>query len=296
MSYTHLIKEEILTKALINKIEIDFELYAILKAKNAIYADRIDFRNENIAIAKRVYSGLKELAKVRIEIKYIMSKHFGMHKEYVVLIRYQQNFKKIIKHFDKIRVKDIQKSESKIKGYIRGMFLATGYIKQPEKEYALDFFISDREDALKLYEVFSRLDKKVFFTEKRNKYLVYLRNSEDIMDILVMLGATKAFFEYEEVTLVKEIRNKTIRSINWEVANETKAMSLGQRQIRMIEHLDKKIGLETLSFVLQEVAEVRLKNSESSLREIAEIIGITKSGVRGRFKRLNDLYEELGEG
>lgn len=293
MSYTHLIKEEILSKGMTNKTESDFELYAILKSKNAIYSDRIDFRNENISIAKRVYSELKEIAKLRIEVKHVMSKYFGIHREFVVLVRFQKNFKKIIKHFDKIKEKDVQKSESKIRGYIRGMFLATGYIKSPDKEYALDFFVSEREEALKLYEIFSRLDKKVFFTQKRNKYLVYLRNSEDIMDILVMLGATKSFFEYEEVIMMKEIKNKTIRSINWEVANETKAMNLGQRQVKMIEYIDKQIGVETLSFVLQEVAEVRLKNPESSLKEIAEIIGITKSGVRSRFKRLNDLYEEL---
>lgn len=180
-------------------------------------------------------------------------------------------------------------------GYLRGVFLASGYIKSPDKEYSMDFFIENEESAKKLHELLIAKNKRAFFTTKRNKYLVYLRNSEDIMDILVTMRAMKSFFEYEEITVVKDLKNKTIRSMNWELANETKTLSTAQKQMRIIRYIEKKEGLDILSDVLKEIAKVRIENPEASLVEIADIIGITKSGVRNRFRRIEAVYNELFE-
>lgn len=128
---------------------------------------------------------------------------------------------------------------------------------------------------------------------KRNKPLIYFRNSEDIMDIMVLIGSIQSFFKYEETTMIKDLKNKTIREMNWEVANETKTLNTGNNQIKMIKHIDKEIGLNSLSSVLEEIAYVRLKNPESTLQEIAEIIGISKSGVRNRFRRIEEIYNNL---
>ena len=87
-------------------------------------------------------------------------------------------------------------SEDILKGFIRGIFLSCGYIKDPEKEYALDFFMDNEEAADKLYNLLLSKDKKVFKTMKRNKPLVYLRNSENIMDIMVMIGSIQSLFLY----------------------------------------------------------------------------------------------------
>ena len=82
--------------------------------------------------------------------------------------------------------------------------------KDPEKEYAMDFFLDSEAIAYKLFEVLAKLDKRIFITEKRNKKLVYLRNSEDIMDLLVLTGAVQSFFSYEEVTMMKDMKNKKL--------------------------------------------------------------------------------------
>ncbi len=136
-------------------------------------------------------------------------------------------------------------------------------------------------------------DKKVFKTMKRNKQLVYLRNSENIMDIMVMIGSIQSFFKYEETTMIKDLKNKTIREMNWEVANETKTLNTGNNQIKMIKHIEKEMGLNSLSPVLEEIAHVRLNNPESTLQEIAEMVGISKSGVRNRFRRIEEIYNNL---
>lgn len=206
----------------------------------------------------------------------------------------QKGFKDFVAKLD-LSSPLILASEEILKGFVRGIFLACGYIKDPAKEYALDFFIDNEKAAEKLYEILQAKNKKVFKTQKRNKPLVYLRNSENIMDIMVVIGSIQAFFNYEEMTMIKDLKNKTIREMNWEVANETKTLNTGNNQIKMINYIENSIGLNNMSSVLEEVAIIRLDNPESSLQEIAEIIGISKSGVRNRFRRIEEIYNKLLE-
>lgn len=292
MSYTHIVKDELLHTEIKNRKEIELEIYTILKVKNAIFNDKIELKVENIGIAKRVYTFFKNYSNLKIFIKYSTSKSFGEHKVYTIFIPFQKEFVKVRTEFLKLEKEKIIKEDGIYSAYLRGIFLAAGYIKSPDKEYSMDFFIETEESAKKLHEILLNHGKRVSLTMKKNKYLVYLRNSEDIMDILVTIKAMKTFFDYEDVTVVKDLKNKTIRSMNWELANETKAIGTAQKQVKMIRYIDRTEGLEELSKVLREAAEARLANPEASLVEIAEIIGITKSGIRNRFRRIEAVYEK----
>lgn len=293
MSYTYNVKEEILSNEMVTPIEKKSELSAILFSKNAFFDNKIELRLENLALAKRVYSFIKEVTTLRIEIKYSISKRLGEHNVYIIVVPRQKGYRYFVEQMKSFSEKIILASEEILKGFIRGVFLSCGYIKDPEKEYALDFFMDNEETADKFYNILSAKDKKVFKTMKRNKPLVYFRNSEDIMDIMVMIGSIQSFFKYEEMTMIKDLKNKTIREMNWEVANETKTLNTGNNQIKMIRHIEKEMGLDSLSPVLEEIAHVRLKNPESTLQEIADMIGISKSGVRNRFRRIEEIYNNL---
>lgn len=293
MSYTYSVKQEILDNEMITNIEKLAELSAIFHSKNAFFDERIELRLENLPLAKRVYNFIKEVTSLRIEIKYSISKRLGEHNVYIIVIPRQRGYKDFIEQLKGFNEKLILASEEILKGFIRGIFLSCGYIKAPEKEYALDFFMDNEEVADKFYNILLEKKKKVFKTLKRNKPLIYLRNSEDIMDIMVMIGSIQSFFKYEETTMIKDLKNKTIREMNWEVANETKTLNTGNNQIKMIKYIDREMGLNSLSSVLEEIAYVRLKNPESTLQEIAEIIGISKSGVRNRFRRIEEIYNNL---
>lgn len=293
MSYTYKVKNEIIKKSNYTTKEKVAELRGILEVKNAILEDRIELKLESIELANRVYRILKEVTTLNIRVKYLVSKHFGEHRIYVIIIENQQGFKDLLRILATCKEEQLLKDEEKRVGFIRGLFLMSGYIKSPEKEYALDFFIDNIEIGEELFRIFENLHKKVFITDKRKKKLVYFRNSEDILDVLVMLGAIKEFYKYEETTMMKDLKNKTIREMNWEVANETKSLNTGLKQTRMINYIGKKIGLNELTPVLEEIAFLRLKNPESSLQELAEIIGISKSGIRNRFRRIEAIYKEL---
>jgi len=295
MSYTFTIKEEILKKNIENHDENLAEIYGILYSKNAFYENKIEITLENYYLSQRVVELFKKLTTLKTFIKYSISKKLGEHKVYVVTIPNQKGYKEFLDSFSLIE-KQLDKSEDLYNGFLRGLFLACGYIKDPEKEYAIDFFIDSEKVANKLYDLLKIRGKRCFKTTKRNKFLIYLRNSEDIMDILVAIGVLKEFFKYEEIIMMKEIKNKTIREINWEVANETKTLNTGRKQVLMIEYLDKEIGLSSLTPVLEEISNLRLKYPESTLSELGGLLGLSKSGVKSRFRRIEKIYNDLKNG
>ena len=295
MSYTHQVKQEILKKPVESPEEKMLEVFAFLRSKKSFLEDKIELRLENQELAERVYGFLKELITLKIFIKYSTSKRFGEHNVYIITIPRQAGYSDFINLMKEYEEKDFSDIEDELRGFLRGMFLGCGYIKDPSKEYALDFFIDDEETGEKLFNILKLKEKRVSQTTKRNKYLVYLRNNEDIMDIMVMIGSLQEFFKYEEVIMMKDLKNRTIREMNWELANETKSLDTGMKQTKMIEYIGEHVGLQNLSSVLEEVARLRIKNPEASLVELANIIGISKSGVRNRFRRIEQTYKDLVE-
>lgn len=294
MSYSSQVKYEITAKENITDLEKMAELHGIFQSKNAICAGEIQLRVENSFLAKRVYTLLKELSTLKMGIKYSVCNKLGEHNVYTIQVFRQKGMTDFLNSLS-FRYIDIISHEEILRGYVKGMFLSCGYMKNPKKEYAMDFFIDKKEIAQEFYDILFHTKKKVFLTKKRNKSLVYLRNSEDIMDMLVLMRAMKQFFSYEETTMMKELKNKTIREMNWEVANETKTLNTGNHQIKMIEYIRENMGLTSLTPVLLEAVQIRLRHPESSLQELADFIGISKSGIRNRFRRIEMIYEKLKE-
>ena len=294
MSYSSNVKQEITQKIPVTNLECLAEISSIFENKANLVKEGIEIKMENSILAKRLYSLIKATSSLQFGIKYSITKKFTEHRIYVITLYKQKGLKEFLESF-KFSFLDIIQNDEIFKGYLRGFFLSCGYIKDPKKEYSLDFFVDNKELADKIYNILLSKKKKIFKTIKKNKILVYLRNSEDIMDILVSMNALKYFFEYEEITIIKNLKNKTIREMNWEVANETKTLNTGNYQIKMIKYIDKKLGLNTLTDVLKEAAMLRLNNPEDSLQSLADMINISKSGIRNRFRRIEEIYNNLLE-
>ncbi|ATV67508.1 DNA-binding protein WhiA [Fusobacterium pseudoperiodonticum] len=294
MSYSSNVKQEITQKIPVTNLECLAEISSIFENKANLVKEGIEVKMENSILAKRLYSLIKATSSLQFGIKYSITKKFTEHRIYVITLYKQKGLKEFLESF-KFSFLDIIQNDEIFRGYLRGFFLSCGYIKDPKKEYSLDFFVDNKELADKIYNILLSKKKKIFKTIKKNKILVYLRNSEDIMDILVSMNALKYFFEYEEITIIKNLKNKTIREMNWEVANETKTLNTGNYQIKMIKYIDEKIGLNTLTDVLKEAAMLRLNNPEDSLQSLADMINISKSGIRNRFRRIEEIYNNLLE-
>lgn len=273
VSFSTKVKKEMLLKKTNDKIQIISELYGIFVSKDGIIKNIVNFKTEISYIVKRIIENLKKIDIVDFKLDISRSEKYNI---YTITLN---NFE-IIDKLDEI-------------WFLRGIFLGNGYIKDPIKGYSIDFFLKNEEISKKVYEILRNQNKKVFLSKKNGENIVYIRNNEDILDILITFDAINVFFEYQNATINKEINLKITRNMNYELANETKKMITSQEQIKMIKFIDKKIGIRNLNDALQEAAIIRLNNEDLSLLELAEKLKITKSGIRNRFRRLKEIYEKL---
>lgn len=181
------------------------------------------------------------------------------------------------------------------RAYIRGAFICIGSVSDPQKQYHLEFSNSDYDhaDALKGLVASFGIDAKII--ERKNHYVLYIKEGEQIVDMLNVMSAHKALLGFENLRVVKDLRNNLNRIVNCETANLNKVVSAGVRQTEAIEYIRKTVGLGSLSESLQEIAKLRLEYPDLSLKELGEKLDppVGKSGVNHRLKKICSIAENL---
>lgn len=183
------------------------------------------------------------------------------------------------------------------RAYIKGSFLCNGYISEPEKSYHLEFTnlsFCQAEDLKQLLLSFQIFAKSI---EKKNYFIVYIKEAEQIVNLLNIIEAHKALLEFENIRIVKDLRNNINRIVNCEAANLNKIISNSVKQKQDILFIQKKIGLNSIPTQLSQVAKLRLKYPEASLKELGEMLSppISKSGVNHRMKKIKKIADSLLE-
>jgi hypothetical protein len=104
--------------------------------------------------------------------------------------------------------------------------------------------------------------------------------------------------EMENIRVEKEIANSLNRKLNCEMANMVKTITAAQEQKNDILYIDERIGLEQLPPDLEQLARVRLEDTEISLKELGERLTppIGKSGVNHRLRKIKKIADDLREG
>jgi cell division protein WhiA len=130
---------------------------------------------------------------------------------------------------------------------------------------------------------------------RRNNFIVYVKEGEQISDFLALLGAHNHVMEFENVRIVKDLRNKTNRIVNCESANMDKTIDSAARQLQEIKLIQAKKGLDSLSPKLREAARLRLENPEATLLELAEMTDppLKKSGINHRFMKISEIAGKI---
>ena len=182
------------------------------------------------------------------------------------------------------------------KACLRGIFLASGTITDPEKSYHLEFSCSSQilaGDVKKLINSFVDLHAKV--SARTKNYAVYVKEAEQIIDILAIMGAHSQIFAFEDVRITKEIRNKANRINNCDNANIDKTLKAAEKQLSWIHKIQETKGLAFLPDKLREVAVLRLENPEATLQELADMMDppMKKSGLNNRFRKIEELAGKL---
>ena len=183
------------------------------------------------------------------------------------------------------------------RSYIRGAFLASGSISDPEKGYHFEIVCSEASRAEQLLEMLGSFGVEAKITLRKNSYILYVKEGSQIADILNVMEAHVGLMKFENIRILKEMRNSVNRQVNCETANLNKTVSAAVKQIEDIQYIQKTIGFEQLPENLAEIARLRLEQPGMSLKELGELLTpkVGKSGVNHRLRKLSFIAEELRE-
>lgn len=179
--------------------------------------------------------------------------------------------------------------------FIRGAFLASGSISDPNKFYHFEIVCKTMRKAEQLRDIVNSFDVDAKIIQRKRYFVVYIKEGTHIVDILNIMEAHVSLMELENVRILKEMRNSVNRQVNCETANLNKTVEASVKQIKDIEYIRDTIGLNSLSPALCEIAEVRLENPDMNLKDLGMQLStpVGKSGVNHRLRKLGELAENL---
>ena len=188
--------------------------------------------------------------------------------------------------------------EAEIKAFVRGAFMANGSINNPSNVYHLEINFDEKERAELVKNYLNQFDINAKVVAKSNYYTVYMKNGDDISNFLAFIDANTSVLKFEDIRVMKEVRNTINIQVNYETANLNKIVATSVKQIEDIKFIKKKKKYDKLSDKEKELAELRLKNPNSSLVELGKMLNpeISKSGVNHRMANISKLANELRKG
>jgi len=180
------------------------------------------------------------------------------------------------------------------RAFVRRCFLESGTISNPEKSYHMAFNLSEH-DAKQLSDVLTTFGLHPKILVKSNQIIVYLKDAEEISDVLKIMDASKSLLTFEGRRVEKDLRNNLNRQVNFETANLEKTVTAAQAQINAIEYISQEKGLSELSKPLRDIAKLRRTHDTASLAEIGAMLipPISKSGVNHRLRKIVEIAEDI---
>ena len=175
------------------------------------------------------------------------------------------------------------------KAMLRGLFLGCGSVNTPSARYHLEFVLPTLGWATALLRLLSEVGVHGGGIERAGQQVIYVKDGDAIVRLLSLMGASRAVMQFENVRVVRDLRNTVNRRLNLETANIDKTVGSGIRQVAAIERLEESGVLPRLSPALQEMARHRKANPELNLSELAGRMGLSKSAVNHRLRRLLEL-------
>ena len=306
MSYASDVKKE-LTQLEVHREHAKAELTALIRMSGSvsIYNQKLilNIQSENAAIARRMYSLLKDHYQVEGEL--LVRRKMKLKKNNIYIVRLKRNVQELLKDlniFDGLSFtttvsEEIMKNDQKERSYLRGAFLAGGSVNSPEtSRYHLEIYSNYEDHNKDICEMMNRFDLNARTIDRRNGFITYLKEAEKIADFLALVGAHNAMMKFEDVRIIRDMRNSVNRLVNCENANMNKTIDAATRQIQNIEFIEATVGLDKLPVKLREIAVIRLENPDVSLKELGEMVPsgiISKSGINHRIRKINEYADKL---
>lgn len=312
MTFSSATKNEISKIAVTNKCCQLALLSALIKMNGTLQIQGIDrigiiLSTENASTARMMFSLLKSCFKINTKVVVRKNRHLKKNNNYTLYIDSAMGSHEILKMTGILKESNsgmrlnhkiphyLIKKTCCRKAYLRGIFLGGGSISDPEKTYHLELVTNNEsfaEDIKELMNIY-QLGAKVVM--RKGSFVVYIKEGENIVNYLNIIGAHCALLKLENIRIYKEMRNNVNRIVNCETANLDKTLNAALRQINNIKYIKNTIGLDKLPEGLAEIAELRLEFRDATLKELGEMMSppIGKSGVNHRLRKLDRIAENL---
>lgn len=284
------------------------ELSAVVRMNGTLrIQDRrliLEVITENAAIARRIYTLFKSLYHINGEL--LVQRKMRLKKNNVYLVRIPGHGREMLKNLlimgEDNEYKhgidpDLIRPTCCARAYLRGAFLAGGSVNNPESaSYHLELASLYQEHCEALCDLCNRFNLNAKWIERKKGYVVYIKEGEKITEFLNLIGAHQALLRFEDVRIVKDMRNSVNRIVNCETANLNKTISAAMQQVENIRLIEREMGLDQLPHRLRQVAELRLQYPDMSLKELGERLSggkVSKSGVNHRLRKLNQIADKI---
>lgn len=283
------------------------ELAALLRmgatiALGARHTFGLNFKTENAAVARKALQLLKsEGGGVKTEVTVSRNRRLKKNNRYTVSVPPAPNVSALLETLGFLQEERLNMdSDARLlrksccrAAYLRGAFLGGGSVSRPDAQSHLELVTGSYGLGKLLHNLLRRMGFPVGFTDRKESYVVYLKEGDAILDFLAMMGAEKAVSAMEVARNIKEVREQVNRLVNCETANLQKAVDAAGRQLADIQHLAAAGVLDGLPEALREVADARLAQPAASLAELADAIHLTKSGLSHRMRKLCAMAAKL---
>jgi hypothetical protein len=259
---------------------------------------------ENAATARKIFKLLRETYNMQASVRIESHKRFKRTRQYAVEVSPDGQENIVLKDLgllgDDYTIKRnvnwslVGKNCCK-RAYLRGVFICKGFINRPEGAYHLEIVLNNSRLAADLQKMLSRLGVEARQGERKSNIILYLKESEKIVGFLRIVGASKALLDFENVRIIKSMRNQVNRQVNCETANLAKTVDASLRQVELIKALIKRTGANGIPYQFREMALLRIEYPDSTLKELGALMDppLSKSGAAYRMRKLEDYAEDL---
>ena len=294
MSFSSDVKEELSKMSnLANKEAVKFELLGYMLTTN------ITLEGKNINFSTESEYNINRFSKLLNNLN-IIDYSIGIQGKIYTISFKINDIKSILDIIDDewkmdLSNSEIPKEENLQKALVRGAFLGGGSINNPENKYHAEIIFKGENEAIIIYEILKKFEINFKLLKKNSKICLYSKEGEGIANLLAFMGANSAVLRFEEIRVMRDMRNSVNRLVNCETANLNKTINAALKQIEDIKLLKELNKFDNLSENLKEVASLRLENPEASLVELGQMLKVPvgKSGVNHRLKSISELADEL---
>ncbi len=269
----------------------------------------VKIQTENLYVARKYFTLLKKTFNIVPEVTIRKNSNLKDSRLYIVTVNRHDDAVRVLQTVkllnasneigENLSITDnvvIMKTCCK-RAFIRGAYLAAGSVSDPNKAYHFEIVCNDYNKAIQLQNIINSFEIESKIVERKNHFVVYIKEGSAIADVFNVMEAHVALMNFENIRILKDMRNSVNRKVNCETANLNKTVSAAVKQIESIELIKRIKGLDYLPEQLKEIAILRVDNPDTSLKELGEMLEpkVGKSGVNHRLRKICEIADSIDE-